>query len=142
MQFIRCGNSRVPLEACKVHSSGFMSDGSPINPDSKISDYAHCIDCMEWVNLDPSHTVEEMVVKATKHVARRNTAPKQKRQVVSNDLEEAYLEKCEDIGELTLWLMKLNMPSMMRLAKSIGIKAFGVKKDILIGEIIALEGGK
>ena len=143
MPYIRCGNNKVPIEACKTHSAGFRRDGIPINRDPKIDVYAHCIDCIEWIELDKDYTVENIIVKTKKKdVPKRNTARRKKRKVVNGDLEDVYLEKCEDIGELTVWLTGLNMPSLLRLAKSVGIKAFGIKKNIVIGEIIALEGGK
>ena len=98
---------------------------------------------MEWVELDKSYTVENIIVKTKKKdMPKRRTAPRKKRKMVNGDLEDVYLEKCEDIGDLTIWLTELNMPSLMSLAKSVGIKAFGIKKNIVIGEIIALEGGK
>jgi len=144
MDYIRCGSGKVPIAACMQHSAGLRKDGTAINPNPEIDVYACCIDCIAWIDQDNEDWfIESTVVKAKSRtpVARRNSPPKKKRVMVKDNIIDEYLDKCEDIATLLDWLLKQNMPSLLNLAKSNGLKCFGLKKDKVIGEIIALEGG-
>lgn len=136
MKYIRCGDSRVPLAACEIHSAGFMKDGTPISQDSS---YRNCIDCLAWVDEDSS-TVEDISAKMHAHKSLPKLNKAKRKTMPIADLEEGYLSRCEDIAELTIWLMTLSMPNLLRLSKSIGLKGgFGRKKAAVIGEIVTLE---
>ena len=142
-EYIRCGDNMVPIPACKVHSTGYMQNGTPINPDPKQSMYAHCIDCVAWTEKERKEwNIETQVsqVKGREQTRRRNKAQPVKRAKSLKVLEEGYLSRCEEIGDLAEWLMTLTLPSLLRLAKSIGVKGFGKTKDALIGEVLAKEG--